>query len=275
MTYEFLTHQDSPRWLNDRLLYLTRGGSHAYGTSTPTSDLDLRGIAAAPKEIVLGYLQGFQQFQLDVPDVLILDLRRLFALAADAQAWALELLYVAPEDRLVSTVIAEQLVGARDLFLSRKVKHTFSGYAMAQLKRLRAHHRWIVAPPASTDADRKSYEQWKNQRNPKRAALEDRFGYDTKFGMHVVRLLRMAREALRGDGVIVRRPDAEELLRIRDGAWSFEQLDEWATAEDQALDTLMENSVLPHSPDRVALNQLCCELVEQTLRDATWPQQHR
>jgi hypothetical protein len=265
MNLDFLSDANSAAWLRQRMLYLTRGGSHSYGTSTPSSDVDLRGIAAAPREIVLGFSQGFQQLQLDVPDVLVLELRRFFALAADAQAWALEQLFVHPDDVLLMTPIAEELIAARQLFLSRKVRHTFSGYAMAQLKRLRAHHRWIVAPPAATDPDRKSYEQWKSQRNPKRAALEDRFGYDSKFAMHIVRLLRMAHETLRGDGLIVRRPDAAELLSIRDGAWSFEQLDAWAVEQDQQLAQQEQSSPLPHSPDREALTDLCCKLVEKTL----------
>jgi len=39
-------------WLNERLLYLTRHGSHAYGTNRIDSDLDLRGIFVAPGNII-------------------------------------------------------------------------------------------------------------------------------------------------------------------------------------------------------------------------------
>jgi hypothetical protein len=33
-------------WLKSRTIFLCLSGSHAYGTATPESDVDLRGIAA-------------------------------------------------------------------------------------------------------------------------------------------------------------------------------------------------------------------------------------
>jgi hypothetical protein len=264
MNSAMLEFHDAPPWLRARTLWLARAGSHAYGTSTPTSDVDLRGICAAPRGYVLGFAQGFEQFQCPEPDVLVIELRRFFSLAADAQAWALEMLFVDPEDVLFRAPLVEPLIESRALFLSRKARHTFSGYAMAQLKRLRAHRRYIVSPPAEGDPDRGGYEQWSKKRNPKRKALEDRFGYDTKFGMHVVRLMRMAREVLESQTVIVKRPDAEELRAIRDGAWSFEQLEQWATDRDAELDAIEAASPLPKVPDRARLDVLCCELVEKS-----------
>jgi len=45
--------------------------------------------------------------------------------------------------------------------------------------------------------------------------LEAKFGFDTKHAMHLIRLLRMAREILETGVVHVKRPDAEELSAIR------------------------------------------------------------
>ena len=74
-----------------------------------------------------------------------------------------------------------------------------------------------------------SYERWKAERNPVRAELERRFGYDTKHAMHLVRLMRMGLEVLRTGELVVHRPDAAELLAIRDGALTFDALLELAT----------------------------------------------
>ena len=41
-------------YVHNNLMFLTLGGSHAYGTNTPTSDIDLRGCAFMPKEVLLG-----------------------------------------------------------------------------------------------------------------------------------------------------------------------------------------------------------------------------
>jgi hypothetical protein len=54
MTYDWTTYKGNLKWLPARTIYLTRHGSHAYGTSLPTSDLDIRGIAIAPIHYYLG-----------------------------------------------------------------------------------------------------------------------------------------------------------------------------------------------------------------------------
>src|SRR5690606_7052786 len=70
------------------------------------------------------------------------------------------------------------------------------------------------------------------QRNEKRAELEKKFGFDVKHASHLVRLLRMAREILTPGNIHVERQDADELLAIRAGAWTYEQIIEFAELED-------------------------------------------
>jgi hypothetical protein len=102
-----------------------------------------------------------------------------------------------------------------------------------------------------------SHEKWKKERNAARADTEAQYGYDTKHGMHLVRLLRMCREILSGDGVKVRRPDAQELLAIRRGEWSYDQLISWAEKEDREMESLYATSMLPTSADTERMNDLC------------------
>lgn len=253
-------------WLGPRTVLLTRHGSHAYGLATPTSDLDVKGVAVAPVAYYLGFSQRFEQAECAEPDTVIYELRKFMQLAADCNPSIVEVLFTHPDDHLGVTPVGERLLAARDMFLSKKARHTFSGYAMAQLRRLETHHRWVVAPPEPASKDWEAYAQWQKGRNPKRAALEARYGYDTKFGAHVVRLLRMCREILTEGDVRVRRPDRDELLAIREGAWPFERLREWAVAEDAAMEGLAKASALPHTPDRHALDALCVSLVEEALR---------
>lgn len=54
-------------WLPERTILLTKSGSQAYGTSTPTSDLDVKGVAVAPKEYYLGFLKRFEQAEFREP----------------------------------------------------------------------------------------------------------------------------------------------------------------------------------------------------------------
>jgi predicted nucleotidyltransferase len=109
------------------------------------------------------------------------------------------------------------------------------------------------------------YEEWRRDRNPKRAALEAQFGYDTKHAMHLTRLMRMGVEILQTGEVRVRRSDAPELRAIRDGALSFEQL----LAETERLEANLlaaeRSTGLPDQPDEDLLDRACADIVEQAL----------
>jgi hypothetical protein len=96
---------------------------------------------------------------------------------------------------------------------------------------------------------------------------------NTKHGAHLVRLLRMGREIMETGKVHVWRGagdgpnDREELLAIRRGAWEYDKLVEWAEAEDKALQTMYKQReyVVPGSPNRVALDKLVVDLVQEAL----------
>lgn len=95
-----------------------------------------------------------------------------------------------------------------------------------------------------------NYWNWVNNRNKSRSELEVNFGYDTKHAMHLVRLLRMGEEILSGQGVIVKRPDAIELLDIRAGRWEYSELVEYAEQKDKYIrGELYKNTSLRKNPD--------------------------
>ena len=101
-----------------------------------------------------------------------------------------------------------------------------------------------------------AYERWKSERNPARAALEAKHGYDTKHAMHLVRLMRMGLEVLASGELRVRRDDAAELAAIRDGALPFDAL--LAQVEDMraAIERAAETTTLPEDVDRDAVDAL-------------------
>lgn len=111
-----------------------------------------------------------------------------------------------------------------------------------------------------------NYWEWKKNRNEKRSALEEKHGYDTKHAMHLVRLLRMGVESLEDGVVNVARPDAAELLEIRDGKWTYEELVEYAEEMDHRVRVVLyPKTLLPKKPDI----KLAAELV-MAVQDATW-----
>ena len=112
----------------------------------------------------------------------------------------------------------------------------------------------------------KQYENWKKNRNEARAELEVKYGFDSKHGSHVVRLLRMGEEILSEGKVIVKRPDAEELLAIRRGAWDYDQLVEYADEMQKRMDELYKTSSLRKRPDLKLIEKVCIELVEEKIK---------
>lgn len=107
-----------------------------------------------------------------------------------------------------------------------------------------------------------SYQSWKSHRNPARAELETRYGYDTKHASHLIRLMRMGLEALETGDLRVRRDDAEELRAIRDGAMSFDELLAAATELQEATEKAAEKTNLPAALDHDGVDELLLALVQ-------------
>jgi predicted nucleotidyltransferase len=350
---------DAEKIARDHLVFECLAGSHSYGTASAHSDIDKRGICIAPPEVTLSRFKNMEQYEDPTCDRVIYEIGKFFDLAAQCNPNIIELLYTPPENILMCAPEFHLVRQHGHLFLSRKAKHTFSGYAMSQLKRIEGHHKWIMNPqpeappllasyctymskegavtrgvdsgpvsgadiiralskglflvrtfgrttyrvfanrsgnfapgffnPDETDlsyidveeerlwkhsiefrgilmvnfdefrharTDWKDYWTWKRNRNEARAKLEAQFGFDTKHAMHLVRLMRMAKEILTEGKVIVRRPDAEDLLRIRNGEFDYDWLMKWAADTDAELTAMYESSPLPHGADQEGIDRL-------------------
>lgn len=306
-----------------RTIFFVRHGSHAYGTNIATSDEDFKGVAIAPRDCYLGFVKTFEQHEhmgskTDGVDSVVYAINKFAKLAADSNPNIIEVLNVAESDIISMDEFGEELRSMRDDFLSKRAKHTFSGYATAQLKRIKLHKGWHdkgrapempkrsafglpegkqlsksdfgilnevyegdsgVFDEASKVANlflrEKAYKaamdnynselEWLKNRNESRAALEKQHGFDTKHGLHLVRLMRMCEEILEGKGVIVKRPDFEELLQIRAGAWEYDQLVEYAESTDARCNELYKTSKLRHEPDRNSLDARIIDMTERYL----------
>ena len=325
-------------------------GSRAYGMNTATSDVDVKGFLIAPREVYLGCLENLEQVegQEEIACFLpylteeeqevsareklegtVYEVRKFITLCRNMNPSMIDVLFTRDEEVRICTPLGEKLRENRDIFLSTKAFHTYTGYAFAQLKRIRTHRSWLLSPPgkkpdradydlpavgiASKDqmgavytvvdrlvedgmtleqayahvemksamrfleAERKyqatkkewdQYTSWKKHRNVQRAALEAESGFDRKHGSHLVRLLRMGKEILETGQVHIFRPDAEELLSIRNGAWTYEQVEEYAEAMQEEMQVFYKTgkSPLPHTPDEKRIEELCVDIVSEGLR---------
>jgi predicted nucleotidyltransferase len=106
------------------------------------------------------------------------------------------------------------------------------------------------------------YNEWKTNRNPKRAAIEAQFGADLKHASHLYRLMFTCKEILTEGKIYVKRPDAQELLAIRNGKYTFDEIIAWAKQQDEELIQVAKTSPLPNAPDRNKLDELCIEIIK-------------
>ncbi len=106
-----------------------------------------------------------------------------------------------------------------------------------------------------------AYQTWQVERNPARAELERRFGYDTKHAMHLVRLMRTGLGLLRTGDLEVRRADASELTAIRDGKLSYDELLGLAAELESEMTEAAARTTLPRDVDRGFVDELAFELM--------------
>lgn len=113
--------------------------------------------------------------------------------------------------------------------------------------------------------DFREYEEWKENRNEARYVDTQAHGQkiDGKNMMHCMRLINMATEIGEGKGIIVRRPDAQELLKIRRGEVDLETLIEIADKAIENMDEVFENSTLPDKVDSKLVNSLLVHIREE------------
>lgn len=75
-----------------------------------------------------------------------------------------------------------------------------------------------------------------------------------------MRLIRMSKEIGRGEGIIVRRPDAKELLAIRRGEVDLDSLIDTAELEIKEMDKIFEDSDLPKGINPELVNDLLIKI---------------
>jgi hypothetical protein len=113
--------------------------------------------------------------------------------------------------------------------------------------------------------DYKSYQTWLEQRNEARWVDVQSHGQkiDGKNMMHCIRLIQMSREIAEGKGIIVRRPNAKELISIRKGEVDLQTLIDKVEKEIVEIDKLFEESNLPDMVNNQLIHNLIVKIRKQ------------
>lgn len=130
--YDFL--RTNPH-LGDNIMFLTLGGSHAYGTNIEGSDIDIRGVTANSRQDILG-LSNFEQVLDEQTDTTVYGFRKLISLLMNCNPNVIEMLGGKPDNYAMVSQAGKTLLDNKKLFLSKKAIYSFGGYANDQLRRL-------------------------------------------------------------------------------------------------------------------------------------------
>lgn len=119
--------------MKKELIFKAIVGSQSYGTSTPTSDIDYKGVYMQSIDDLISF--NYKEQIDETKDECYYEVRRFLQLLESANPTVLELLF-SPEDCVIKTSPEFNLiVQNKDKFLTKKCLQSFGGYAAAQIKK--------------------------------------------------------------------------------------------------------------------------------------------
>jgi predicted nucleotidyltransferase len=199
------------------IIYRCVVGSQAFGLSDDASDVDRRGIYLPPAELHWSLYGVPEQIEDNETQEAYWELQKFLVMALKANPNILECLHTPLVEH--ATSLAQELLAARQRFLSRLIYQTYNGYVMSQFKKLeqdlRAHGeiRW-------------------------------------KHAMHLIRLLLSGVNALREGELRVRQDEHREaLLRIKRGEQPWAEVNTWRLRLHKEFDEAFASTNLPERPD--------------------------
>jgi len=213
-------------------------GSRAFGLATDASDEDRRGVILPPAELTWSLFKPPEQVEYAAEDIEEVDweLEKFLRLALQANPNILETLWSPLV--LHVTDLGQELRGLRTCFLSRHLYKTYSGYVLSQFRLMKKNH------------DRKGT-------------------YKAKHAMHLIRLLYSGIHALRSGEILVDVGEyRDELLRIKSGVLSFEEVRTRALELDQVFQQAFTATSLPERPDYERVNRFLIHARRRMVPDA-------
>ena len=248
MTNNLLEHVKAakfPYWKN--IIHLFVGGSALHGAKVEGyDDLDIYGVFIEPPEKIIG-VDAYEHFVWstgtndskngkDDIDITLYGLQKWAGLAAKGNPSILHFLFAGTENN----PSWQRIIANRKLFLCRKQSKQFLGFASAQLMRMTGER----------------------SRNVNRPDLVEKYGFDTKFAMHVIRLLVECEELMRHGVITLPSPEKELLIGIRTGQHTEDWVIREATRRFELCKTAEETSPLPAELDRNHISKLIAEIYQ-------------
>jgi hypothetical protein len=228
-------------------------GSGLHGTAIQgQDDRDEMGICVEPAEYVLG-LERFEQYIFRTQpegvrsgpgdlDLIVYSLRKWVRLALQGNPTVLLPLFVPPDEVVEINDLGWELRARPELVLSRRAGQRFIGY-------LRAQRAGMLG----------------TRRHTNRPELIEKYGFDAKYAMHMVRLGVQGVELLETGRITLPVPEPwlTWLRDLRQGKHTKEEALQAADELEAKLTKLLTSSPLPEVPDHAAANEWLIRAYQQ------------
>ena len=232
-------------------------GSIAHGMYVPQNkpdsidDKDVMAVCIPPIDYYFGLKEfgnkGTKEIMVEEWDIVIYEFRKFIRMLCQGNPNVLSMLWLQPGDYIHLTPEGELLIKNRNLFVGRHAYRSFTGYAYGQMHRM-------------------EHGAFNGYMGAKRKGLVEKYGYDCKNAAHLIRLLRMGIEFLKDGELYVKREDAPQLLDIKHGKWTLEQVKGEADRLFKLSEEIYLKSTLPKEPDFKKVNKLLCEIINSFLK---------
>lgn len=235
--YNFLrTNQN----LGKHLMFLTIGGSHAYGTNVEGSDVDIRGVALNTEHELLG-MDTFDHWVDETTDTTVFSFNKAVKLMCSGNPNMLEQLGNVDDLVISYHPTTKLLMDNKKLFLSRQVVYSFGGFADKLFKKAVTLGEWCNQHP-------------EDQITKKRM---------NKTIMNMIRLYLMVFDILEKGEIITNRAENHDLLMMaRNGEFQAangyikHDVKDFHKEYEKRLQYDKANTALPDTIDRNRVNEL-------------------
>ncbi|HUE81182.1 MAG TPA: nucleotidyltransferase domain-containing protein [Pyrinomonadaceae bacterium] len=154
-----LSPQQIANLLPEGLISLCWRGSVAHGMYVPKSDpesiddKDVMGVYVGPREHYLGFgrKEVYETWEGEW-DCVFYELRKFIRLLLNCNPNVLSLLWLKPNQVIYESPLGKRLRENRDIFVTKKAYHSFSGYAHDQFKRMVSFNQEAQALMAQLEA---------------------------------------------------------------------------------------------------------------------------